>query len=154
MATLAILPVVLENTLSESEAQVWQVLWENVMTQRTVLSIGQCRPDQAAISHYLTSHFGARILTADLPGDAYQLLSQQFIDLILINRKLDADYSDGMEILQHLCTQESTAKIPVMLVSNFAEWQEKAVALGAIYGFGKAELNRPETKQRLSDVLQ
>lgn len=124
------------------------------MTQRTVLSIGQCRPDQAAISHYLTSHFGARILTADLPGDAYQLLSQQSIDLILINRKLDADYSDGMEILQHLCTQESTAKIPVMLVSNFAEWQEKAVALGAIYGFGKAELNRPETKQRLSDVLQ
>ncbi len=154
MATLAILPVVLENTLSESEARVWQVLWENVMTQRTVLSIGQCRPDQAAISHYLTSHFGARILTADLPGDAYQLLSQQSIDLILINRKLDADYSDGMEILQHLCTQESTAKIPVMLVSNFAEWQEKAVALGAIYGFGKAELNRPETKQRLSDVLQ
>ena len=123
------------------------------MTQKTVLSIGQCRPDQAAISHYLTSHFGARVLTADLPTDAYQLLSSQSIDLILVNRKLDADYSDGMEIVQHLCADESTAKIPVMLVSNFAEWQEKAVAMGANYGFGKAELNRPETKQRLSEIL-
>ncbi len=124
------------------------------MTSKTVLSIGQCRPDQAAISHYLTSHFGAKVLHAELPGDAYQLLSHQSIDLILINRKLDADYSDGMEILQHLCTDKSTEEIPVMLVSNFAEWQEKAVAMGAIYGFGKAELNRPETKQRLTDVLQ
>lgn len=124
------------------------------MTQKTVLSIGQCRPDQAAISHYLTSHFGAKVLTADLPVDAYQLLSNQSFDLILVNRKLDADYSDGMEILEHLCTDKSKAAVPVMLVSNFAEWQEKAVAMGATYGFGKAELNRPETKQRLSDVLQ
>ena len=124
------------------------------MTQKTVLSIGQCRPDQAAISHYLTSHFQARVLTADLPTDAYQLLREQSIDLVLVNRKLDADYSDGMEIVQHLCTDELTAKIPVMLVSNFAEWQEKAVEMGAVYGFGKAELNRPETKQRLSALLQ
>lgn len=123
------------------------------MTQKTVLSIGQCRPDQAAISHYLTSHFGARVLTADLPTDAYELLRSQSIDLILVNRKLDADYSDGMEIVQHLCTDASTAEIPVMLVSNFAEWQEKAVSMGANYGFGKAELNRPETKQRLGEIL-
>lgn len=123
------------------------------MTQKTVLSIGQCRPDQAAISHYLTSHFGARVLTADLPTDAYQLIGSQSFDLILVNRKLDADYSDGMEIVQNLCTDEATAEIPVMLVSNFAEWQEKAVEMGAVYGFGKAELNRPETKQRLSKIL-
>ena len=123
------------------------------MTQKTVLSIGQCRPDQAAISHYLTSHFSARVLTADLPTDAYQLIGSQSFDLILVNRKLDADYSDGMEIVRNLCTDEATAEIPVMLVSNFAEWQEKAVEMGAVYGFGKAELNRPETKQRLSKIL-
>lgn len=140
--------------LSQLQCPILQILNGDLMTQKTVLSIGQCRPDQAAISHYLTSHFGAKVLTADLPVDAYQLLSNQSFDLILVNRKLDADYSDGMEILQHLCTDKSTAAVPVMLVSNFAEWQEKAVAMGATYGFGKAELNRPETKQRLSDVLQ
>ena len=124
------------------------------MTGKTVLSIGQCRPDQAAISHYLTSHFGATVLTADLAIDAYQLLKSQTINLVLINRKLDADDSDGMEILQKILDDKATATLPVMLVSNFAEWQEKAVALGATYGFGKAELNHPETKQRLSAVLE
>lgn len=124
------------------------------MTQKTVLSIGQCRPDQAAISHYLTSHFGAKVLTADLPAEAYHVLKTQSVDLVLINRKLDADYSDGMEILQQILADMTTAEIPLMLVSNFAEWQDKAVALGATYGFGKAELNRPETKLRLSAVLE
>jgi response regulator RpfG family c-di-GMP phosphodiesterase len=123
------------------------------MTQKTVLSIGQCRPDQAAITHYLTSQFGARVLTADLPSDAWQVLQNQTVHLVLINRKLDADYSDGMEILQQILADKATAMLPVMLVSNFAEWQQKAVAMGATHGFGKAELNRPETKQRLSAVL-
>ena len=124
------------------------------MTGKTVLSIGQCRPDQAAISHYLTSHFGATVLTAELPADAWQLLKSRTVDLILINRKLDADYSDGKEILQQILADKTTATLPVMLVSNFVEWQDKAVALGATYGFGKAELNRPETKQRLQAVLE
>lgn len=124
------------------------------MTQKTVLSIGQCRPDNAAITHYLASQFGVKILTADLSADAWRVLESQSVDLVLINRKLDADYSDGMEILQQIRANQATSNIPVMLVSNFPEWQEKAVALGATYGFGKAELNRPETRQRLSAVLE
>jgi len=124
------------------------------MSRKTVLSVGQCRPDQAAISHYLTSHFDAKVLTADFAADAYQLLKNQNVDLVLINRKLDADYSDGLEILQQIRADEATARIPVMLVSNFAEWQEKAVALGATYGFGKAQLNQAATLQRLSAVLE
>jgi hypothetical protein len=40
-----------------------------------------------------------------------------------------------------------------MLVSNYAEWQQRAVELGALPGFGKAELNRPETRAKLEAVL-
>ena len=121
---------------------------------KTVLSVGQCRPDHAAISHYLTSHFGAKVVAAATAAETYELLKQQGVDLVLVNRKLDADYSDGMEIIQQLCSDRATSEIPVMLVSNYAEWQEKAVALGAIYGFGKAELNQLETRRRLSAVLE
>ena len=124
------------------------------MSQKTVLSVGQCRPDQAAISHYLISHFDAKVMTADSAAETDTFLKDQDCDLILINRKLDVDGSDGMEILQTVCADKSTAGIPVMLVSNFAEWQQKAVALGARYGFGKAELNQPETRQRLSAILE
>lgn len=123
------------------------------MSQKTVLSVGQCRPDGAAISHYLSSSFGVRLLTADLADEALKLLDENSVDLVLINRKLDVDYSDGLEILSRI-RNERKNNVPVMLVSNFAEWQEKAVSMGALYGFGKAELNRPETRQRLAAVLE
>ena len=58
-----------------------------------------------------------------------------------------------MLILEQITSDEELQKIPVMLVSNFADWQEKAVAAGAQYGFGKAALNAPETLSRLSEVL-
>ena len=120
---------------------------------RKVLSVGQCRPDHAAISHFLTSNFDAQVIAADLPGEAHKVLSSQDIALVLINRNLDADYSDGMEILRTIKANEATADIPVMLVSNFADWQEKAVHEGAIYGFGKAQLGSPETVDRVRSAL-
>lgn len=118
-----------------------------------VLSIGQCRPDGAALAHYLASHFGATILTADLPGPALQKLAAQTVDLVLINRQLDLDGSDGLEILRQIRSGSVQPDVPVMLVSNYDEWQQKAIELGAIRGFGKAELNRPETRQRIADAL-
>ncbi len=123
------------------------------MSQKTVLSIGQCRPDSAAIAHYLKSHFDARVLTADLPDQAMKTLLDSSVDLVLINRKLDADSSDGLEIFKRI-QASAKSNVPVMLVTNYPEWQEKAVGMGAIYGFGKAELNRPETRERLAAVLE
>ena len=120
---------------------------------KTVLSVGQCRPDHAAISHFLTSNFSINLLTADLASDCEKVVAENTIDLILINRKLDADYSDGMVILESLKADEATRDIPVMLVSNLPEWQQKAQEAGALCGFGKAELNSPETVDRVRAVL-
>lgn len=97
-------------------------------SRKTVLSVGQCRPDQAAITHFLTANFAVHILTADTMADTVELLQSQAVDLVLINRKLDADYSDGMEILKYIRSQPHLKSVAVMLVSNFPEWQEKAVA--------------------------
>lgn len=123
------------------------------MTTKTVLNVGQCRPDTAAISHFLTSNFDVKIINCDLPTDTQKALEDHQADLVLINRKLDADYSDGMEILKSIKADPNTAEIPVMLVSNFAEWQEKAVEMGALQGFGKAELGNPESAERVRAAL-
>lgn len=80
-------------------------------------------------------------------------LREHTIDLVLINRKLDADYSDGMEILKAIKQDEVLSAIPVMLVSNFAEWQEKAVEAGAVYGIGKAELSSADATERVREAL-
>lgn len=123
------------------------------MSTKTVLSIGQCRPDSAAIAHYLKSNFSVSILTADLADQAMKVLKENAVHLVLINRVLDADGSDGMAILNAIRQNPDYASIPVMLVTNYPDWQQKAIAAGAILGFGKAELNRPETRTRLAAVL-
>jgi len=123
------------------------------VVHKTVLSVGQCRPDSAAIAHYFRSHFGAQVLTADLPEEALSSLQENSVDLVLINRKLDIDSSDGLKILS-LIRSSAKSDVPVMLVSNYPEWQEKAVELGAVYGFGKAELNKPETHARIAATLE
>jgi DNA-binding NtrC family response regulator len=123
------------------------------MSSRTVLSIGQCRPDSAAISHYLQSVFDAAVVTADTADAAMRLLGGSSFDLVLINRVLDADGSSGMDILKAIRLNEAWDTLPVMLVSNYPEWQQAAVAAGALPGFGKAELNRRETKEKLGAVL-
>ncbi|MCP4785837.1 MAG: response regulator transcription factor [Fuerstiella sp.] len=123
------------------------------MPSKTVMSIGQCRPDNAAITHFLTSNFDVEVLATNLADDSLAALQSNAVDLILINRKLDADYSDGMEIMKLIRSNPQMEQIPVMLVSNFPESQEQAVAAGATYGFGKAELSSPETVQRVLDAL-
>ena len=124
------------------------------MSSKTVLSIGQCRPDTASINHFLTSNFDAEVITANLPQDSMSALRQQKVDLVLINRKLDADNSDGMEILKQIKSDAELLGIPVMLVSNFSDWQQKAVDEGAIYGFGKSDLQSPDAIQRVREALQ
>ena len=123
------------------------------MPSKTVLSIGQCRPDNAAITHFLTSNFDVDVLATDLADDSLTALQANSVDLILINRKLDTDYSDGMEIMKLIKSDPRTEPIPVMLISNFAESQEQAVEAGATYGFGKAELSSPETIERVRGAL-
>ena len=124
------------------------------MDRKTVLSIGQCRPDSAAIAYFFKAHFDVDVLTADLADQALASIEKNSVDLVLINRKLDADSSDGLEILKQIRSGTAKAGVPVMLVSNYPEWQQKAVEMGASYGFGKAELNRPETRVRLAEILE
>ena len=80
-----------------------------------------------------------------LRGDRY--------DLVLVNRKLADDSSDGVDLVKQVKTDPQLADTPVMLVSNFPEAQEAAVTAGAEPGFGKAQLDRPDTVEKLARFL-
>lgn len=122
------------------------------MTKR-VLDVGQCVPDHAAIRRLIEQNFSAVVDQAhDLHG-TLQALRQHRYDLILINRKLDIDYSDGMEILQELQADAELSRIPVMLITNFPEYQRAAMEAGAVQGFGKDELRQPQTVGLLKTYL-
>lgn len=98
-------------------------------------------------------HFAVEVFQADQASDALGILQREKIDLILVNRKLDIDYSDGMDVVRQIKAHPEFASIPVMLVTNHDAYQEAAVSEGAEYGFGKLALNDPSTRDRLALFL-
>lgn len=121
--------------------------------KKQVLDVGQCQMDHGALRRLIESKFAADVTQAHSAEQALaQLRSRQF-DLVLVNRKLDADYSDGLEIIKQIKADPLLAGVNVMLVSNYAEYQEQAVAAGAAPGFGKSELAEPATLERLKPFL-
>ena len=122
------------------------------MTKR-VLDVGQCGPDHAAIRSYVERNFGAEVRQTHWAGDTLAELRKGKYDLVLINHKLDSDYTDGIEILKAIKADPDMSATPVMLVTNYAEHQQQAVAAGAELGFGKLEYHKPETKEKLGRFL-
>ncbi|AMV35515.1 response regulator PleD [Pirellula sp. SH-Sr6A] len=120
---------------------------------KTVLDVGNCNPDHAAIRSMLSARYDVQVLRADALSDTLQILKKGGVDLVLINRKLDIDYSDGVEILKAIKADPDLSNIPVMIITNYPEHQEAAVALGAEYGFGKLQYQEMDTQERLSRFL-
>lgn len=121
---------------------------------KRLLDVGNCGPDHAAIRALVTGNFNAAIVQTHGIEDTLEQLRRQPFDLVLINRKLDRDYSDGIDILRQIKSDPELAKIPVMLITNYAEHQQQAVADGAEPGFGKLELHTPATHEKLARFLK
>jgi CheY-like chemotaxis protein len=122
--------------------------------KKRVLDVGNCAPDHAAIRNYLTRNFGVDVVQVDDAAGATAQLHAGSFDLVLVNRKLDVDYSDGMDVIRQLKGDAKTAHVPVMLITNYPEHQDAAVEIGAVRGFGKLEYGKPETRERLAAILE
>ena len=120
---------------------------------KRVLDVGNCGPDFASINRFLTDSFDCTIEQAHGLEDTLAALRSGEFALVLINRKLDRDYSDGLEILRKIKEDPELKETPVMLITNYPEHQDAAVELGAERGFGKLEFNKSETRQKLLPIL-
>ncbi|HYW80014.1 MAG TPA: response regulator, partial [Thermoguttaceae bacterium] len=74
-------------------------------------------------------------------------------DLVLVNRRIEDDNSDGLAVIEQIKADPHLAETPVMMLSNYAEAQAAALAAGAEPGFGKAELGHPATVEKLGRFL-
>jgi two-component system chemotaxis response regulator CheY len=124
-----------------------------MISARRVLSVGQCGFDHGSIARTFRQHFGAEVTPAHAADDALTALRHGGFDLVLVNRILDGDGSAGLDVIRRLKADADLAQVPVMLVSNYADAQEEAVAAGAVPGFGKSSLGRPDMLQRVRGLL-
>ena len=122
------------------------------MTKK-VLSVGNCSFDHGMIEELISANFDAQVAAASLQDEALEILRADRFDLVLVNRKLVTDSSEGVELIERIKADPQLANLPVMLLSNYPEAQGEAVAAGAKPGFGKAELDRPETLEKLARFL-
>jgi DNA-binding response OmpR family regulator len=120
---------------------------------KRVIDVGNCAPDHAAIRRLIETNFDAQVVQAHDLKDTLRELEREPATLVLVNRKLDIDYSDGMAIIRHLKSSEQWSATPVMIISNYAEYQNEAVSAGAEAGFGKQELRSEETLAKLKRLL-
>lgn len=122
------------------------------MQESRVLDVGNCDPDHGAMRRMLTANFDVEIDRVMFVAEAREALRRSSYALVLVNRRIFADDSDGMELV-HAMRVDPENKTPVMLVSNFPEAQDRAVAAGATPGFGKAALEAPRTIELLGKWL-
>jgi CheY-like chemotaxis protein len=120
---------------------------------KTIIDCGNCGPDYNAIRKLVQSQFDAVVLQTHALEDTLDLLAQRPIDLITVNRKLDRDYTDGMEVIRGIKADRRFAEIPVMLITNYEEHQQAAMAIGAVHGFGKLAVSDPATAALLEPYL-
>jgi CheY-like chemotaxis protein len=123
------------------------------MTDKRVLDIGNCSSDHRAIATLVSQHFNAQVVRARNWQEAQDHLRAVPFDLVLVNRKLDVDGSDGLEVVRHIKQHAGFQAVPTMLVTNFPDVQQQAVEAGAVEGFGKGSLCKPETVERLRPFL-
>lgn len=121
--------------------------------QPRVLDVGQCDFDHARISRMLADGFNARVDRAHDADAAREAVTSGAYDLVLINRLLDVDGSEGTSLIQRLLADDATRDTPVMLVSNYPDAQEDAERLGAEPGFGKDALDDTATLELLAPLL-
>jgi two-component system, chemotaxis family, chemotaxis protein CheY len=115
--------------------------------------VGNCNHDHGLIRRMLESHFRVTIDRAHVAQDAVDAIRRSRYDLVLINRILDRDGAEGLELVRRMKSDDRMKGIAVMLVSNYDWAQAAAVEAGARRGFGKAELSDEATIARLSEIL-
>lgn len=120
---------------------------------KILVDCGNCSPDFNSISRMAISSFGAKVIQTHGAEDTLKVLRGQSVDLVTVNRKLDRDYTDGMEVIKQIKADPQLSSIPVMLVTNYEEHQQIAIDAGCVRGFGKLAINDGATKERLEPFL-
>ena len=120
---------------------------------KTLLDCGNCGPDFNTIRQMVKSNFAASVIQSHSVEDTLEILRKRKIDLVTVNRKLDRDYTDGIEVIKTIKADPQVGSVPVMLVTNYEEHQQAAIEAGCVLGFGKLTVNEPETREALEPYL-
>jgi two-component system, chemotaxis family, chemotaxis protein CheY len=120
---------------------------------KQVLDVGNCTFDHRNIKQLIESHFDASVIRARNQEDAIATLRSSEFALVLINRVFHQDGSEGFDLISQIKSDPQLKGVPTMLISDFEDYQRRAIDAGAEPGFGKKTLRSAETQRQLSKFL-
>ena len=123
------------------------------MPRPRILSVGQCSYDGGQIGRGFAARYDAEVIAADTHDEARDHLRRGGFDLVMVNRVGDLDGASGLELIRSMKKDSATAPVPVLLVSNLADAQSEAVSIGAVPGFGKADLGTAKERAAIETIL-
>jgi len=118
-----------------------------------ILDVGNCDPDHSMIRRMLIENFDVEIDRVMFVDEAVEKMRGGRYDLVLVNRLIFDDGSEGAELLRRAKADSALQAAPIMMISNFPEAQQASVAAGGVPGFGKNSIFDPATRDRLSQYL-
>ena len=119
---------------------------------QTIVLVGHCGIDgprlQSVVSQCLK---GCEVVRVNEQGDL-EAACEQGADLLLVNREpVGFEGTEGLELIRGVRQRYPDQK--VMLVSDFPEAQQEAIAAGALPGFGKRDIDSPKLEQSIRQAL-
>lgn len=119
-----------------------------------LLDVGNCDPDHAAIHRMLTENFDVQVDRVMFVDEALNHMRENRYDLVLFNRLVFDDASEGIELVRRAKEDAALESIPLMMISNYPEAQAASVAAGGVRGFGKSVISDSSTLDLLAAYLQ
>lgn len=117
-----------------------------------ILLVGHCGVDGPRLQSELASCLGAADVQRVNSDADLRRACDEGADLLLINREpLGLDCADGVELIEQLREQYPDTKL--MLVSDYADAQEKAQGAGAVPGVGKSDIGSPKFEKTIRRAL-
>lgn len=118
-----------------------------------VLDVGNCDPDHGMIRAMLMENFDVDVDRVMFVDEALQRMKERTYALVLFNRLVFADGSEGLQLLRKAKRDLALTGTPIMMVSNYEDAQAASVEAGAEPGFGKKAVGSPDTLRLLARYL-
>lgn len=121
---------------------------------KKVALVGHCGPDGSYLRSAVSSAVRGTSVQMIDEADRLEKALNDGLDLVLMNRQLDwgFDTDEGVQLIRKLRLSHPNVKF--MLVSNYPEAQQEAIAAGALPGFGKREIGTAKVTELLKSALE
>jgi hypothetical protein len=115
--------------------------------------VGHCGVDGPRIEAQIQFILDAANVTTANDPDALNRIVDEGVDLLLFNRELGFGFGDEQGVAVMAALRECHPDVKMMLISDYPDAQAAAKEVGALRGFGKADLETSRVERALRDAL-